>query len=119
MSDFRHFASRKELLEYRDRVWAEHTYECGDFKFLWITGEAEFRGKKARLTQGEADVLIALIKAWPIPIRGADMKKHLTTPTCQGPDDAKVMVRRIRKKLELPIIYTSPRGYIFDPEVLL
>lgn len=111
------FATHEELIAYRDRVWEEHTFRCGGFRFLWVTGQSWINGMECeRLTENESDVLHTLIKAYPLALDGPAVLRNLTVDSFTRQSDMKVWVFRIRRKLRPEIILTTPRGYAFNAE---
>ena len=116
------FSTREELAAYREKVWAENMYIFGGFKFLWVTGQVWVGDIECRrLSETEADVLHALIKAWPKPLTSRALKAALSVETDSSHEDMKIWIRRIRKKIGLQgIVLSAPGwGYTFNAEVLV
>jgi DNA-binding response OmpR family regulator len=115
------FDTPEELRAYRESIWAKNTYVFGGFRFLWVTGQAWVGDIECpRLTEIEADVLHALIKSWPMPLTPIQLLNSLSVETATAPEDMKVWIRRIRRRVGVPgIIVTAPGwGYSFNPEAL-
>jgi hypothetical protein len=116
------FATKDEMVAYREKVWAENMYTFGGFRFLWVTGQVWVGDTECRrLSEIEADVLHALIKAWPKPLTSRALKAALSVETDSAAEDMKTWIRRIRKKVGLQgIILAAPGwGYTFNSEVLV
>jgi DNA-binding response OmpR family regulator len=120
MSETR-FETAEELREYRERIWAQNMYTFLGFRFLWVTGQVWLGDVECRrLSEVEADVLHTLIKAWPMPLTTKQLVQNLSVETVAGPEEMKVWISRVRRKIGVPgIIVSAPGwGYSFNPEAM-
>lgn len=96
--------------------WRERAHRFGEWEFRLETGDVLVAGQHtAYLTEAEAELLDLLIRAYPRPLAPGMIVERLKQHGVHYSSvSIKVLIRRLRRKLGYDLIYTHPRGYVFD-----
>ena len=111
----RHFETKEEFEEFKERVWRKYTYRFGDWKFNWLTQEVN----GVHLGPMETDILLVLIENLerPLPLtRIGSLLGQKKGDYSRSPDNIKTVIERLRKKVGPGRIMSIHRaGYVFVP----
>jgi DNA-binding response OmpR family regulator len=101
--------------------WAARSYTFGQWSFRPETGEVVVGGAlAAELTETEAETLLILVRAYPLPVPGKRMVAEMRRIGCYWHvRTVKAVIRRIRLKLGVTVVTTCERGYRFNPVVVM